>query len=172
MMMPPQAVPALPPGTLPAPPGFVSQPPADPPGWSQPVPVPAALAQQPSVPRPVVRLQAPDELSQAASPANAPMQADGKPALVSMPSPEQLGVGAAQPCDSSATDWSAAHRRLNQLGAVCFRLDKLAPSGWRITCLLPTAQQGQLHHVEAVAESESEAVRLVLEKAEACTAGR
>jgi hypothetical protein len=89
-----------------------------------------------------------------------------------MPSPEQLGVVRAKPAAGDGVDWTAARRRLERLGATCFHLEKLAPNGYRFTCLLPTAQTGRAHHVEAVAATEAEAVRLALEKSEEWAGGR
>lgn len=83
------------------------------------------------------------------------------PALLRLPTPEQLGVAV-----TAAADWSAAHRRFEQMGAVCFRLEKLAHGGCRVSCVLPTTQPDLSHRVEAEASSEAEAVRLALDKAE------
>jgi hypothetical protein len=83
-----------------------------------------------------------------------------------MPTPEQLGLAPVRPAAAVAdTDWAAVHRRLDRLGATCFHLEK-ATGGTRITCLLPTAQAGRSHRVEAQAASEGDAVRLALDQAE------
>jgi hypothetical protein len=58
------------------------------------------------------------------------------------------------------------HRRLDNLGVLCFNLDKGAPGGCRFTCLLPTAQQGRSHRIETRAATEAEAVRLAVAEAE------
>jgi len=88
------------------------------------------------------------------------------PAPLAMPSPEQLGVVRAKAAAHDGVNWTDARRRLDRLGATCFHLEKLSPSGYRFTCLLPTTQPGRTHHVEAVAATEPEAVRLTLEKSE------
>src|SRR5688572_30824970 len=101
---------------------------------NSPRPQAAAAPARPPAPRPTVRLQSGDDL--------VPPPAAPRPAPLNMPSPEQLGVNTARPGHESI-DWNAAHRRLNQLGATCFRIDKLDDGRWRATCLLPTAQQGK-----------------------------
>jgi hypothetical protein len=110
------------------------------------------------LPGPTFRGQAPDEPESPPPPPAAP--------LLRLPTPEELGL-AAERADSAGFDWSAAHHRLDHLGAVCFRLDKLPQGSSRVTCLLPTAQPGRTHHVEAEAPTDAEAVRLALERAEA-----
>lgn len=89
-----------------------------------------------------------------------------------MPSPEELGI-ARPPTPQTSGDgqWEAAHRRLRQLGAICYRLDRL-PQGYRFTCLLPTASETRSHRVEAQAATEAEAVLLVLDQAEQWTRTR
>jgi len=62
--------------------------------------------------------------------------------------------------------------RLDRLGATCFHLERLPEGACRITCLLPTAQQGRSHRIEAVASSEGDAVRLILAKAQEWAANR
>jgi hypothetical protein len=89
-----------------------------------------------------------------------------------MPSPDQLGVALGKPSGSAGLDWAVVHHRLDQLGAVCFNLEKLPQGTYRFTCLLPTAQPGRTHRVEAVAASESEVVRLVLDRSEEWAGGR
>lgn len=84
---------------------------------------------------------------------------------LALPSPEQLGiVGNAAP--EATVDWTAVHRRLDTLGATCFHMEKTATGGCKVTCLIPAAQPGRQQHLEALAASKAEAVRLVLEKAE------
>jgi hypothetical protein len=51
------------------------------------------------------------------------------------------------------------------LNAVGFQLDQLPGGTVRFSCLLPTAQAGGPHRVEAQAATEAEAVRLVLDQA-------
>ncbi len=83
-----------------------------------------------------------------------------------MPTPEQLGVSSAPIAVNDELDWKAAHRQLEKLGVVCFRMDKLESGGCRFTCFLPTPQPGFTHRVEADAPSAAEAVRLALNQAE------
>jgi hypothetical protein len=89
-----------------------------------------------------------------------------------MPTPDQLGISCAKVADADAADWTTARRRLDRLGAVCFHLEKLAQGGYRFTCLFPTTQPKRTHRVEAVAATEAEVVRLVLDKSEEWAAGR
>lgn len=84
-----------------------------------------------------------------------------------MPTPEQLGI-VQIPAGTIATAWVTAHRRLHDLGTLCYHLDRL-PQGYRFTCLLPTASQTRSHRIEAQARTEAEAVLLVLDKAEEWT---
>src|SRR5262245_46554723 len=137
-MLPPGYAQSLPPGSYPAP-GFAPQPrfapgpmPAQPATYA-PVPAqpqqPAFVQQQPPPPR-VLRGQAAEE------PRPAPVES--RPAPLSMPSPEELGVAAARPA-AGAPGLDAAHRRLEQLGATCFHLERLPEGGCRATCVLPTA---------------------------------
>lgn len=140
----------------PAPP-MPSQPtawqPAANPGWrQQPAPL---MAQQPP-PRPTIRAQAPDDPP--------PEPVESRPTPLQMPSPEQLGV--ADRHAEGGLDWTAAHRRLDLLGAVCFHSEKLAQGGCRFTCVLPTTEPGRQHRVEVEAASEAAAVGLALDKAE------
>jgi hypothetical protein len=91
---------------------------------------------------------------------------------LTLPSPEQLGIGSARLADSPGIDWTAAHNRLDRLGTVCFHMEKLKQGGCRVTCLLPTAESGRIHHIDAEAATEAEAVRLALERAEGWAAQR
>ena len=133
------------------------------PGSPGPRPAPAApprsLAAAPQTPK--VRAQAPDDPP-------CPRQ-QPTPAPVSLPSPEQLGIHAppARPAagDVAAVDWNATRRRLHEMGASTFQLERLAEGGYRFACWLPGERQGAASRVEATAGSESEAVRLGLERA-------
>jgi hypothetical protein len=89
-----------------------------------------------------------------------------------MPSPEQLGVARPAPAECADTDWAAVHRRLERLGAVCFRLDQLPQGSHRASCLLPTDRPGHTHHIEAEAATAAEAVQLAVARAEAWAAGK
>src|SRR5262249_44258591 len=156
MMAQPLMMPAMP---------FESYPvPARPPQPARPGPTPAP---QPLA-RPTVRAQAPEE----AIPDVRPAPAASRPAPLTMPSPEQLGVSCAPVADRSPFDWGAVHRRLDQLGMTCFHAEKLAQGGYRLTCLLPTKLPTRSHRIEAEAATEAEAARLVLAKAEEWVRGR
>jgi hypothetical protein len=85
---------------------------------------------------------------------------------VTLPKPEQLGIRKPQPRDIGK-DWADARRRLDLLGAVTFQSAKLPDGGCRFTCLLPTDQPSYNHRIETEAATETEAVRLGLERAEA-----
>ena len=117
-----------------------------------------AWAPQPSAPRPIIRAKGPDEPLASMS-----IQA---PTPLTMPTPEQLGVRASSTSAKVDLDLTAAYRRLESLGAVCVRLDKLDTGDSRFTCFLPTGQAGVNHRVEADAANPAEAVRLVLKQAE------
>jgi hypothetical protein len=118
--------------------------------------VPPRPATQPArVAGPVIRGQAADEPTPPAL-----------PALVTIPGPEQLGVKTIRPGDGSPADWSAARQRLRELGASCFQVQDLHGGGCRFICLLPTEKASYTHRVEVEAESEAEAVRKGLERAE------
>jgi hypothetical protein len=124
------------------------------PQFAQRPPAPQQPMQRP-LPRPIIRAQAPDE----------PLPpALTRQAVVSLPAPEVLGITAAKPT-SATLDLSSAHRRLEDLGATCFQIEKLA-QGHRIRCLLPTREVNRTHRVEATAGTQVEAMRLVLDKAE------
>ena len=79
-----------------------------------------------------------------------------------MPSPEQLGVGA-RPADG---DWTAIHKRLQDLGVATFQMDRLSPEVFQFTCLLPTAEPGKTHRIEAQGATETEAARRALDEAQ------
>jgi hypothetical protein len=107
-------------------------------------------------PRPVVRLQAPEELI--------PTQ---PPAQLVLPSPAQLGVAsgpAALP--NLPVDWNVTRDRLDHLGAIGFGLAKLPEGAYRIAFDLPTSQPGRTHHIEAEAATEGAAVCRALDMAD------
>jgi hypothetical protein len=139
------------------------------PSWSPPPgatvygPAPSRVA----APAPAPRRPAPT--AQAAAPAPKPTfraappdETPSRPAPLVMPSPERLGVGLPRPPTLDATTIA---RRLQQLGASGYHLDRLPEGGFRFTCWIPTAQPGVSNRIEATAASESEAARLALEKA-------
>jgi hypothetical protein len=88
-----------------------------------------------------------------------------------MPTPEQLGL-ITTPASEPGANWSEASQRLKKLGASCFQMERLQQGGYRFVCLLPTAQPGRTHRVEAEAASEADAVRLALGRAEQWASAR
>jgi hypothetical protein len=144
-MMMPQSMPMQAPLSYPAP-AFAPQtnlPPA--------VPASAPRAAAPAPARPLVRAKAPDEPTPA------------RPARLTMPSPEQLGV-AVRPA-ANGPDWSAIHTRMKELGVVSFHMDAMPDGRSRFTCWVPGGQPGLTQRIEAVAATETESVRLGLERA-------
>jgi hypothetical protein len=159
MMTSPAFMPSMPVQSYPAP-RYDYPPmnrPAPPPRWQQPAPSQQALA-QPTTPRaPIFRAKAEDE----PLPEAPPVVEERRPEPLSLPSPEQLGVG-----HGPSVDWADVHRRLEQLGALSFQQQKRLEGGFRITFMLPTDHNDRTQQIEAVAETEAQAVRLALEKAE------
>jgi hypothetical protein len=90
--------------------------------------------------------------------------APAKSARLAMPSPEQLGVGAARPAET-ALDWAATRRTLSDLGAQSFSLDRLPDGGHQFVCMLPTSDAAKPHRVVGRGASEAEAVRRALAEA-------
>jgi hypothetical protein len=115
---------------------------------------PAAPAPANSAPARTIRGQSPDE---------PPPPRDIRPTVLTLPSPEQLGISISS--SETAIDWTAVHRQLDRLGISCFQLERLA-NGWHVICLVPTAQPGRQQRIEAEAVTKAEAVRLVLNRAE------
>jgi hypothetical protein len=122
-------------------------------GWNP------AMAQQQAPPHRLARAQMEDE------PVSRPKPVAPRPMARAIPSPEELGIAISRSAENASTDWSEVHKRLDQLGATCFHLEK-STGGCRITCLLPTAQEGRTHRIEAEASSEADAVRATLAQAE------
>jgi hypothetical protein len=119
------------------------------------------IAQQQVPSRPIIRAQREDD-----PPPVRPSRIAPPPARLTIPTPEQLGVAGAMARSEASVDWSAVHDKLNRLGASCFHLEKLSNGACRITCLLPTGQEGRSRRIEAEAGSEAEAVRAALARAE------
>jgi hypothetical protein len=146
-------------------PVFVSPLPATAPAVRQPVPQANASAagvprQRPAAPKPTVRAQAPDEATASAR----PMPVSGASReLLRIPSPEQLGI--LRPAVTKG-DSPSVQSRLDRLGALCSKSEKLAEGGYRFVCLLPSAKPQRHHRVEAVAPTEAEALRLAVERSE------
>jgi hypothetical protein len=142
---------APPPVTM-LPPGYGPVPYAPPPVPRQAAPS-VRTAQAPAPRVPVMRGQMAEE-------AAPPLRI----APVAMPSPDQLGVNV-RPA-AGACDWTAIHRRMQELGVVSFQMDRLNAEVYQITCLLPTAEAGRTHRIEAHGTTEAEAVRCALDEAQ------
>lgn len=132
------------------PPGYVVQPPVPRPVQA---PAPVHTAQGALPPPAVVRGQAPDSVTMVAS-----------VAPVAMPSPDKLGVGG-RPADG-ASDWTAIHRRIQELGVVSFQADQLSAEVYQFTCLMPTAEAGRTHRIEGHGATQAEAARRALDEAQ------
>ncbi|HZU37014.1 MAG TPA: hypothetical protein VFA18_13930 [Gemmataceae bacterium] len=130
------------------------------PQWVPPSPPVARRA-----PAPVFRGAMPDEAKR--------VLARPKLALAPlvMPAPEEMGIASRQAADEKA-DWDTLHHRLDSLGARSIQLDRLPEGGYRFSCLLPTQQPDRCHRVESTADTEVQAVRLVLQQAEQWVAAR
>lgn len=140
-------------------PGMMSAPPAT------TYPAPTYMPRQPVVPaapaaaqatgnrqmQPLIRAQAPEEPNPA------------RPPLLTLPSPEQLGV-AVRPVEN-ATDWTAIHARIKVLGIVSFHMDSLPDGRSRFTCWVPSDRPGLTRRIESIAATEVEAVQLGLKEA-------
>jgi hypothetical protein len=150
MMMPPPSYPAAPAPMAFGAPAF-QPPPAPAPAPARP-PAPIARTATPAGPKPIIRLQAPEETGTV------------RPAPVTIPSPEQLGVGLSRPA-AVATDWAATRSRLKELGAVGFQLDQVPGGECRFVCWLPRPAGGAAERIESRAPTEAAAVRLGLERA-------
>jgi hypothetical protein len=84
---------------------------------------------------------------------------------VAIPSPAQLGLTAARPRETEL-DWKATRRRLDELGAESFHLERLSPGGFRFSCWLTIGVDGKSQRVEGQGATEAEAVRVTLDRAE------
>lgn len=100
--------------------------------------------------KPKVRAQAPDPVPPA-------------PHIV-LPSPEALGIQVAPTAPKTAVDWNQIHVRLEQLGIVNLRRDRLPQGGFRVVLALPGQQ------VEGTGATEAAAMTVALQRAEACVA--
>jgi hypothetical protein len=88
---------------------------------------------------------------------------DAPASSLSIPTPEELGVA---PVKKSPTlDWSATRRQLSELGVTRFALEPMAGGQMRFSCWVPNGASFQL--VQGEGASESEAVRVCLERARA-----
>ncbi|HWG42685.1 MAG TPA: hypothetical protein VN688_07855 [Gemmataceae bacterium] len=120
------------------------------------MPAPRAAAAVPA--RPLVRAKAPDE----------PIRS--RPPILTMPSPEQLGVVVRSA--ETAPDWPAIHARIKELGIVSFHMGSLPDGRACFTCWVPRGQPGLTQRIEVTAANEAEAIRLGLERAGQSRASR
>lgn len=126
----------------------------------QPSPRPQGVA---SVPPAKVRGQRPED------PPASERRPEPKPVALTLPPPEQLGIGAKAP--AAEIDMNVVHRRLRELGSQSYQLQR-TPEGYRFTCLLPTAHPDRTQRIEAQGATEAEAVRLALARAEQWAQGK
>jgi hypothetical protein len=160
LVSPPFAAPqSLPPMAYAVPAPAPSPAPAAPYRPAPAAPAPSLAAAPRPANAPVVRGQIPDEPIAPPAPPQRPRE------TINIPSPEELGLGAAR-ADDRGIDWGGVNRRLDGLGATCFQMQRVAEGRWHVLCLLPTAQANQTHRVEAEADAKAEAIRLALEQAE------
>lgn len=108
-------------------------------------------AAAPTQPKPLIRAQAPEEPKPV------------RPPLLTLPSPEQLGVSV-RPAENSAgrTTLSA---RMKELGVLGFHIDSLPDGRSRFTCWIGGDRPGLTRRIEAVAATESEATQRGLQEA-------
>jgi hypothetical protein len=148
-----------------APPGYGYAPPAyqqapapryAPPPQQQFVPRPQPVAQQPAPVRPVVAATPPPRIRGQSE--------DEQPEIkrLVLPAPEALGVTVA----GSTADLATLQRRLDQLGAQCFHLDRVNGGRLKLVCLFPTSEAGRAHRIEAEAVTAVDAASLVVQRAE------
>jgi hypothetical protein len=138
-----------------------------PPGYNAPTygAVPYA---QPPIPQPAPPVRSAQAAAPRAPVVRGQMAEEAIPPIrtfpVAMPSPDQLGVNV-RPA-AGACDWMAIHRRMQELGVISFQMDRLNADVFQITCLLPTAEAGRTHRIEAHGTTEADAVRCALDEAQ------
>jgi hypothetical protein len=118
-----------------------------------PQPLPAMPVQNLAMetqPRPRIRLQAAEE------------QAPALPRPLEMPPPEAFGLIANTP---AKVNWNAARARLQQLGAMAFRIDAAGAEGYRVRLLMRN-HSGAMHEIETTAATEAAAIEVALEQAD------
>lgn len=175
IMSSPSFIPSAPPQVYPGP-RYASQPmspPAAPPGWAQAAPPGGGYAPPPPPTAPIARGRAEEEPASEAAPQLAPARAEQQSTPeetprepLRLPSPEELGVDSPAAKSQAVINWTQVHRQLARLGALSFYQQKLPGGGYRVTFLLPAGKEGRAHHVEAIAETDAEAVLLALDRAE------
>jgi hypothetical protein len=171
MMLPPQYV-AGPVQSFPAPqPGQVQAPkqwlpPRVQPAQQAQVKPPTAVAQQPVQPIVARGMRGDDPPLPQVRPAT---NTNLKASPLKLPSPEELGVAPRPPLPATPVakvDWNAAHDSLQRLGGTGFQLAQLADGRFRVGFVLRTNQADQVHHIEATAATQADAVASALAHAE------
>jgi len=96
---------------------------------------------------------------------------NAKSAPLTLPSPQELGVPATER-PAAKVDWNATHERLEQLGGTGFQTARLSDGRFRVGFVLRTNQADQVHHIEATAATQAEAVAAALRHAEQWASGQ
>jgi hypothetical protein len=86
-----------------------------------------------------------------------------RPAPITLPSPEELGVASTK-AGADSFDWSPVQRRFRDAGASCFHVEFMPEGGCKLICLLPAEQPDRNHRIDVQSSSEEEAARLALAK--------
>jgi hypothetical protein len=116
---------------------------------------PSLAATQPQ--RPIIRARVQDDDPPPRK------QRSSEPAVLAMPSPEELGLAAPRQPDSDEIDWPLVHNRLQQQGAVCSQRLQIQ-EGFRFIVILSTADKDRMQRIEADASTEAAAVRAAMAK--------
>jgi hypothetical protein len=97
---------------------------------------------------------------------------------LTMPSPEDLGLKlqlaadlASKAPEMKRVDWDDLRSRLQRMGALSFRVDRVDEGGFRVMFLLPGSASGH-QVVEAVGVTEHAAVQMALRQAESTVVTR
>jgi hypothetical protein len=161
-MMPPGYVPMPPPGMQGQSALMVPQDPYSqlPPSYNQLPPsynqLPPSYTQAPNRQQPVVRGSQPEE--------KVPVRQE--PPL-SLPAPEKLGITGqtpAAPTAPSGVDWNAVHAYMKSIGVQEFGLERVPEGGYRFSVVMPTAEAGRSCRIDGAGSTETEAVRVCLDK--------
>jgi hypothetical protein len=89
---------------------------------------------------------------------------------LSLPPPEQLGIGSSSPA-ASALDLNALYRRLDELGADSTEWRR-TPEGYSFVCKLISADRSRTQRIEEAGASREEVARRALDRAEAWARGK
>jgi hypothetical protein len=89
---------------------------------------------------------------------------------LSLPPPEQLGIGSGAPA-ASALDLNALYSRLDELGAESTEWRK-TPEGYHFVCKMISADRNRTQRIEEAGASREEVARRALDRAEAWARGR